>query len=121
MTLNDVHGTPKIIIDNEDNNNYYVSYFEDELMFRKKIISTYMSYHLKGNRSEIENYNGRYIQLWLMDPITKEIDDRFLAIGSSGNEFVYEFHFPYGYKIGIYFTPEENIINKYVLTYNADR
>lgn len=108
----------KICINKDGSGDYNISYIDKELKFKKRIVSSYMATNLRGYRAEIENYQGRYIHLWLADSSMISHDSRFLAIGISSNQFVYEFHFPRGYKIGTYFTPKENLVNKNVKTYS---
>jgi hypothetical protein len=99
---------PKITIFEKEPGDYSLTYHEDSLIFEKQIVSTNLGFTLQGKIEEIENYQGRYIQFWLKDKETGEMDSRFVALGNSKERHVLEFHFPYKGP-GIYYVSEKNM------------
>ncbi len=86
---------PRIVVSKQSKDNYYLSYFNDSLVFSKKIIGSWFLFNQEVREHDIKEYNGQYIHLWLQDTATGIAVQEFVAIGSSGVYGVYEFFIPY--------------------------
>ncbi len=86
---------PRIVVSKQSKDNYYLSYFNDSLVFSKKIIGSWFLFNQEVREHDIKEYNGQYIHFWLQDTTTAMADQEFVAIGSSGVYGVYEFFIPY--------------------------
>ncbi len=86
---------PRIVVSKESEDNYYLSYFTDSLVFSKKILCSWFLFNQEVREHDIKEYNGQYIHIWLRDTATGKADQEFVAIGSSGVLGVYEFFIPY--------------------------
>lgn len=97
----------------QKNSKYYQLHYKDgskELKFEivmSRMIGT------SGIQNEFDwKYKGKYIHLWLRNIESSKYDESFLAIGTSGDSRVHEFHFPKSSdKIGFLFTDYENLLN----------
>ncbi len=86
---------PRIEVTKESEDQYFLTYFSDSLVFSKMIIYSRNVMGGEINEHHITEYNGHYIHLWLKDTLTGMADEEFVAIGGSGVNGVYEFFIPY--------------------------